>query len=215
VTAEGRVALPDVRELLFADLPPLTAIERFAAVPSMHALAQAVAREDTEAARTAFEPLAASPETRVRLQAWTLARRAGIEPPAGPARLARGVVVDVGLDGGTDTLAGYDDGSARYLNQGGGAVVWDARDATIDAAVRALVDAGQAVADASGPLDGPRPPAPGPGGGAIWILTENGIHLGMGPFGALAADRIGGPVIGAATELMRLLIERSQGEASR
>jgi hypothetical protein len=206
---KGRVALPDIRELLFADLPPLAAIERFGAVPDMHALAQAVVREDADAARAAFAPLAEGPGTRTRLQAWSLARRVGIEPPPETAHRARGVVVDIGLDGGTDTLAGFEDGSARYLNQGGGAVVWDMRDPHIDEAVRALIAAGQAVADASGPLDGPRPPAPDRGAGAIWILTDAGVHAGIGPFGALSADPLGGPVIAAATGLMRLLVERS------
>ncbi len=199
-----------LRDQLFADLPPLGVIERFGGVPGLLALAQAVVREDEPTALAAFDELREAPETRVRLQAWSLARRIGIEPAPEDARLARGVIVDVGLDSGTDTLAGFEDGSARYLNQAGGAVVWDAHDEPIDEAVRALLAAGQAVADASGPLDGPRPPAPGPGGGAIWILTDAGTHLGMGPFGALSTDAIAGPVIAAAIELMRLLIERSQ-----
>jgi hypothetical protein len=66
-----------------------------------------------------------------------------------------------------------------------------------------LIQAGQEVAERSGPLDGPRPPAPPAGGASIWLLTDGGIHLGSGPFGALAADPLGGPVIAAATELMR------------
>ena len=42
----GGVALPEIRELLFADLPPLTAIETFAAVADLRDLALAAARED-------------------------------------------------------------------------------------------------------------------------------------------------------------------------
>ena len=116
--------LPDLRELLFADLPPLTVLEQFAASPDLHELAGAVAREDAERARTLVDRvIAGTTETRIRLQAWSLARRVDIEPTADDARRARGVVIDVGLDGGLDTLAGYEDGTARYLNQGGGAIV--------------------------------------------------------------------------------------------
>ncbi len=211
MTASDGVSLPEIRELLFADLPPLGVIERFADVPDLLALANAVVREDEERARDRAAPVLAATETRVRLQGWSLARRVGIEPGGETAGQARGVVVDVGLENGVDTLAGYEDGSARYLNQGGGAVVWDAEDARIGAAVRTMLTAGQAVADVTGPLDEPRPAPPGTGDGAIWILTDGGNHLAMGPFAGLAADPVAGPVIAAAIELMRLLIERSQG----
>jgi hypothetical protein len=210
-----RVALPEIRELLFADLPPLTAIETFAAVPDLHDLARAAAREHEGGARASLDRvLEGATESRIRLQAWSLARRVGIEPPPEEARHVRGVVVDVGFDAGTDTLAGFEDGTARYLNQGGGGIVWETQDATISAGIQALLAAGQAVAERSGPLDGPRPPVPPSGGASIWLLTDGGIHLGTGPFGALAADPLGGPVIGAATELMRLLIERSHSSSS-
>ena len=206
----GDVALPGIRELLFADLPPLTAIETFAAAVDLRDLAQAAIREDEPAAREILARIVdETTESRVHLQAWSLARRAGIEPPSDDARLVRGVVVDVGFDAGTDTIAGYEDGTARYLNQGGGGIVWETADETIGASIQALIGAGQAIAERSGPLDGPRPPAPPSGGASIWLLTDGGIHLGSGPFGALAADPIGGPVIAAATELMRLLIARS------
>ena len=206
----GGVALPEVRELLFADLPPLTAIETFAAAADLRDLAQASAREDEAGAREILARIVdGTTESRVRLQAWSLARRVGIEPPPDDARRVRGVVVDVGFDAGTDTLAGYDDGTARYLNQGGGGIVWETVDESIGVSIQGLIQAGQAVAERSGPLDGPRPPAPPSGGASIWLLTDGGIHLGSGPFGALAADPLGGPVIAAATDLMRLLIERS------
>ena len=157
---------PELRELLFADLAPAEALVRFAEVEPLRALADAAGRGDAPAARRQLDALLAGPgvETRLRLQAWTLARAAGIAPPADDAHVARGVVVDMGLDEGTDTLAGYADGSARYFNQSGAAVVWDAPgDAAIGAAIRQLLAAGQAIVDATGPLDGPRPPVPGPG----------------------------------------------------
>jgi hypothetical protein len=209
VADSGTVPLPEIREVLFADLPPLTVLEQFAAVPELYALAGAVAREDGVGARPLLDRvLDTMTESRIRLQAWSLARRVGIEPGPEEARQVRGVVIDVGLDEGTDTLAGYDDGTARYLNQGGGAIVWEARDEAIGAVIRELIAAGQAVAERTGPLDGPRPAAPPAGYAAIWLLADGGIHLGAGPFQTLATDPLGGPVIGAGTDLMRQLIER-------
>ena len=136
----GDVALPEIRELLFADLPPLTAMETFAAVADLRDLAQAAAREDEPAAREILARIVdGTTESRVRLQAWSLARRVGIEPSSDDARRVRGVVVDVGFDAGTDTLAGYEDGTARYLNQGGGGIVWETADETIGASIQALI----------------------------------------------------------------------------
>ena len=207
--------LPDIRELLFADLPPLTVLEQFAADPDLHELAGTVAREDEVGAQAALDRvLSRATETRIHLQAWSLARRIGIEPAAEDGRRARGVVIDVGLDRGLDTLAGYEDGTARYLNQAGGAIVWEARDPSIDDAINALITSAQAVVERSGPLDGPRPAAPPAGYAAIWILTDNGIHLGAGPFQTLATDALGGPVIASGTDLMRQLIERQANQPS-
>jgi hypothetical protein len=73
------MALPEIRELLFADLPPLTAIETFAAVADLRDLARAAAREDASGASEILARIVeGTTESRVRLQAWALARRAGI-----------------------------------------------------------------------------------------------------------------------------------------
>ena len=45
------------------------------------------------------------------------------EQPSDPARLY-GVVVDMPVDDGLDTLAGYADGSCRYVNHSGKVLVW-------------------------------------------------------------------------------------------
>ena len=72
----GGVALPEIRELLFADLAPLTAMETFAAVPDLRDLAQAAAREDEPTAREILARIVdGTTESRVHLQAWSLARR--------------------------------------------------------------------------------------------------------------------------------------------
>jgi hypothetical protein len=225
MTGRDRVPLGPIRELLFADLdvagvrrtfrpadPPDddTAPDPGAALLALTDAVEGGDRGDIEARLKLL--LATGPESRVRLQAWSLARAAGVEP-GGDAHRVRGAIVEMGLDRGVDTVAAYEDGSARYLNQGGGGVFWEAAEpegGEIRSAISRLLEAAQVVADATGPLDGRRPGPPEQGNAAIWLLTDGGIHLGMGPADALTQDALGGPVIAAAVGLMSALIDRAR-----
>src|SRR6267142_5896966 len=66
-------------------------------------------------------------ESRQLLQAWHFLRQAGFPPPADQAKLVLGVVAQMPVQGSHDLLAAYRDGSARYLNYSGKAVVWEDR----------------------------------------------------------------------------------------
>lgn len=215
-----RVALPAIRDLLFADLDAEGALRVFGTGPRpspLATLAAAVGRGDKPAARVALaDVLIRHPESRLWLQAWALAREVGL-PLSDTSDRARGVVVEMGLDAGVDTVAGYDDGSARYLNQTGGGVFWEAQatpDLVIVAAVDALLAAGQAVVDGRAPLTLVRPGAPDRGAASITVLTEAGFHVGTGPADELGQDRLGGPVFDAAVALMIALIDMSQKSGS-
>jgi hypothetical protein len=215
-----RVALPGIRELLFADLDAEGALRVFGAGPRpapLATMATAVARGDKAAARVALaDVLIRHPETRLWLQAWTLARQVGL-PLSDTSDRARGVVVEMGLDEGVDTVAGFDDGSARYLNQAGGGVFWDGQanpDLVIVAAIDALLAAGQEVVDGKAPLAALRPAPPARGAITITILTEEGFRVGMGPADELSQDRLGAPVFDAAVALMIALIDVSQKSGS-
>jgi hypothetical protein len=151
-------------------------------------------------------------ETRVHLLAWHALRSLGIEPPLETAGHVRGVIVEVGLDGGTDVVTAYEDHTARYFNHGGGAIVWETPgDAEIDGLIDAYLAAGQAVAEVTGPFDQPLPPPALAGTATILLLTDAGIHLGAGPVDAIMSDALGGQVTAAALSLMNALIERSGG----
>lgn len=215
-----RVALPAIRDLLFADLDAEGAMRVFGASPRpspLATLAAAAARRDKPAARVALaDVLIRHPESRLWLQAWTLAREVGL-PLSDTSDRARGVVVEMGLEAGVDTVAGYDDGSARYLNQTGGGVFWEAQaipDVVIVSAIDALLAAGQAVVDGQAPLTLARPGPPVHGAAAITVLTEAGFHVGTGPADELSQDRLGGPVFDAAVALMIALIDVSQKSGS-
>jgi hypothetical protein len=209
-----------MRDLLFADLDSIMALRVYALGPRpspIVAMAEAVNRRDVAAARVALaDVLIRHPESRLWLQAWALAREAGL-PPSDTTRRVRGVVVEMGLDLGVDTVAGYDDGSARYLNQAGGGVFWDGQppDVVIVAAVDALLAAGQAAIEANVPRAAVRP-GPAPHGTAmVAILTEGGIYFGAGPADVLSRDPYGGPAITAAIKLMVAMIDMAQKRGSK
>ena len=139
-------------------------------------------------------------------------RAVGERPGGNDAKHLYGVVVEVSMPpDGLDLLAAYEDGTARYYNYSGAGVVWDRPDASLDPAVSALLEAGRTLVTQIGPWEGERAPAPRGSDVRVSLLTPSGPHFGQGPFDALAADNLGGPVIAAATRLMQELIAKAEG----
>ena len=128
----------------------------------------------------------------------------------GEGKRLYGVVVEVGMENGLDILAAYVDGTARYFNYTGAAIIWERPDGPLDTTVETLLVLGQRVANEIGPWDGDRPAAPAAGEVRINLLVPSGLHFGQGKFEQLASDGMGGPLIAAATELMQALITKSQ-----
>jgi hypothetical protein len=205
-----------LREVLFGDVP----LGEWAAAgtgepwASFRAAAEASTRQDSVAARAALQGVLARPglESRHYLEAWSGLRALGVAPPDAEAKRVFGVVLDVPLSGGLDTLAAYEDRSARYLNQAGGAVVWDTTgaDAGVDARVEAFLAAGRTLAAVIGPWEGARPPLP-PDTARVSLLTPSGLHFGQGPLAALSREPIAVPLFEAGTALMQALVERAGG----
>jgi hypothetical protein len=179
------------------------------------------AREDLASGREAqaierLEALVETPglESRHTLQAWHFLRQLGVAPPDGEAKDVYGVVVEVTLEEGTDIVAAYVDHTARYFNYGGGAVIWESPDDSLDAAIDDLLGAGERIIRRIGPWNEARPPAPPRGQARLSMLTPSGLHFGQAPFDVLMGDEMGGPILAAATRLMRALIEKSRGAAA-
>lgn len=149
-------------------------------------------------------------ESRHYLQAWHFLKQMGQQPPDDEAKRLYGVVVEVGLDDGLDILAAYVDGTARYFNYSGAAIIWERPDASLDAPLETLMKLAQRVVNEIGSWDGDRPPVPAAGDVRINFLVPAGLHFGQGKFEDLARDSRGGPLIAAATELMQALIARSE-----
>jgi hypothetical protein len=126
-------------------------------------------------------------------------------PTAGPKEL-RGVVVEVGIDGGLDLLAAYADHTARYYNHSGAGVVWERPDGSLDAQIDALLAAARPLCDFVEPWAGELPAPPPVDEARINMLTPAGVRFGQGPWDDLAQAG-GGQVLAAATQLMRSLID--------
>jgi len=124
-----------------------------------------------------------------------------------------GVIVEVGMDEGLDVLAAYEDGTARYINYSEKLIVWDARTSESDEIIADLFSVARPLVDMIGPWNGERREPPTPGNARLTFLVSNGLYFGEGPFNALHADALGGPVIDGAVKLMTFLIENAKDQS--
>lgn len=118
-----------------------------------------------------------------------------------PRRVLLGVVVEVPLDTGLDTLAVYADGSARFIHGSGHMSFVEGRDHPVYPAVQRLLAAAQAVVDCIGPADHARRPAPQQNLRMSFIVSD-GLYYGEGPMQVLMNDPMGGPVVNGAAEVL-------------
>jgi hypothetical protein len=210
----------ELRELLFGDVPlsdwkPRDGAPQPGAPWSGFEMARsAKASGDSAGCVAALRSVLVTPnlETRHCLQAWHFLRQLGIRPETGDAKRVLGVVLEVHLKAGLDTLAAYADGGARYINHGGHLVVWEAVDSTISKLIDDLLSEAQRVADMIGPWEEPRRGPPPKGHVRLNMLTASGLHFGEGPFASLSEDPMRGPLIAAGTRLMTALISRAEAK---
>jgi hypothetical protein len=141
-------------------------------------------------------------ESRVRLLACHVLRTQGIDVPT---RELLGVVIEVPLDGGLDTLAAYVDGSVRYFHHSGKVEMVEPMNALLPL-VKRLAEASAAVVSRIGPWDRARLPAPRPGKVRLSFLVSDGLYFGEGDMQVMMRDGMAGPIIAHATELMQAVI---------
>jgi hypothetical protein len=208
---------PNIRETLFGDMPISAWIGLGQNHPGEPWSSFSRARDFLESGREqqAAEQLQGitqmdGVESRQVLQAWHFLRQLGVAPPQNGAKLVYGVVVEVGMEAGSDIVAAYADHSARYINYSGAAIIWEHPERSLDGMIDALLGAGASIIHRIGPWDGARPGAPASGEARISMLTPSGLHFGQAPYEALAADEMGSPILKAALDLMQALIERSK-----
>lgn len=198
-----------LRELLFGDLPleswPASGDSAGELPWSLFAQARAALEAgEPDKAIQAWVSVLGTPglECRHYLQAWHFLRQQGAAPQADQAKYVYGVVIEVGMDEGLDVLAAYQDGTARYLNYTGAAIIWEHPNDTLDAEIGQLLRAAQEVAQRIGPWENERPGPPRSGYVRLNMLTPSGLHFGEGPYSALAQDPMGGAILNAGVALM-------------
>jgi hypothetical protein len=206
-------SLNSVRETLFGDLPrdrwPEGRAESFPWTAFADARSHLADSRPADAVASWRAVLAhAGLESRHYLQAWHFLRQQDQGPPPEAVKQVLGVVVEVGMPRGLDILAAYADRSARYYNFSGAAVVWERPDDSLDALVEQLLGAGAGVAARIGPWKAARPPAPKAGQVRLSLLTPSGLHFGQGPLDGFQRDPLAGPVLQAATQLLRALTRK-------
>jgi hypothetical protein len=146
-------------------------------------------------------------ESRQTLQAWNFLRGAGVEPPDDQAKLVLGVVAEMPVQTGHDVLAGYRDGSVRYLNYSGKVVVVEDRTIIgVQGPLRAWLAIAQDMVHAIGPWDQPALPALPAGHGRILMLTPSGPHFGQAQADALTGDPFAARFLGAAVGLLQAVL---------
>jgi hypothetical protein len=183
VTAYDQPALNELYNLLFADDPA--------------AFADLIGEQDPATLAADDEA-----ESRLRVAAFRLLKAAGAPPPIQPPLL--GVIVEVALEAGLDTLAAYADDRLRYINHGGGVSIVEAG-SPLAAQVEAVMLAAAPVVAAIGPWQGDRQPPPPTGQARLTFLVGAELYFGQGPAAALAGDALAGPVLRTATTLLAVL----------
>ncbi|MBL0334857.1 MAG: hypothetical protein IPP73_05945 [Chitinophagaceae bacterium] len=157
----------------------------------------------------ALEKIAADPdmESRIRLLAYRRLASLGI-PIA--EKILLGVIVEVDMEQGLDTLAVYADGSARLIGQAENMIIWEQRTKESDELISQLFNDSKNVVAMIGPWTEDRLPHPAAGEVRLNFLVSDGYYFGQGPFAVLSKDAMGGPVIATATDLLVFLVTHGE-----
>jgi hypothetical protein len=144
-------------------------------------------------------------ESRIRLWSWNALRRLGEPPGEDHAARVEGVVVEVEVGKGVDTLAAYADGTARYLLHTGAKVIWDAPDKRLAPAIAAVIAAaGEARAEIPA---GRLPGEPGAGLARFTLLTPAGPRAIEEPIAEVSSPSSPrAPLFAAATTLLEEIL---------
>ena len=184
--------------LTFCDTPELYG--EWAADPALAAIF--AARFDERAVRN----IADQPGVESRLRALAY-NRLRAEHKSVPPKVLLGVVAEIPLDRGLDTLGAYLDGRVRYVNGTGKRVVLEHDEPALRPHRLALFKASQEVVDETEPFPGVRLAPPKKGDVRLSFVASDGFYVGQAEFKALENDLLGGPILRAAGALMTAVIE--------
>lgn len=148
-------------------------------------------------------------EIRQKLWTWKALRALGEKPPPGSADEVHGVVLEVPVDGWSDTLGAYSDGRVRYVNGKQGVLIWEVPDDEhIGPLVKSLLDAARPLVKKSRLLEKHLPPAEGVY--RVTVLTFGGLRVVEGSVAAVERDRELSAVNAAGTRLFLALLKEQE-----
>jgi hypothetical protein len=142
------------------------------------------------------------PETRVELFVWSGLRELGEKPDPKSGTEVLGVIIEVPMSGGYDTLAAYADGSARYLNYSSSGIFWDKPDDIIKSLCTNFIKSTLPASGSAKPRNGVSLPKTGT---QVTLLTRSGNYVITAPPES---------VMNAGAKLMIELIHRSKEKKS-
>lgn len=209
--------MSDLRELLFATQKPeevVATVDR-RKVPLREpwisfddAVAARRAGREGEAAKALRRVLKTGREIRPWLWALNGLRSLGTPPAELWAGTVFGVVVEVPMPGGLDTMAAYSDGSARYINHAGKIIVWDMpAPSVLHPQFAALFPA---AVELSRDWPPGRPERPEANQVGIAILSSDGPLFSMAPLAQDGVSGPAGPVFAAASQLLAALVAAAE-----
>ncbi len=150
---------------------------------------------------------ASNADSRARALAASLLRARG----ASIVRLCTlGVVVEVALPQGLESLAAYADGAVRYIDATGDAAVFDSGPDEARKLAREMVAHGETFAQRREAWLQPRLPPPRGGELRVSVLVTDGPRFVDGSFASLQTDSDVAAIVGRATRLLRRLQQRSR-----
>jgi hypothetical protein len=190
-----------IYQLLFCDIPELFR-PRSPAAPAPWQETLFAAQPDATAVRKLAEDQ--NQESRCRVLAYNWLRKNGL--PAA-AKEFLGVIVEVPLEGGPDTLAAYADGSVRYINSTGKIVIMDSAPAAVSAQAANLLAVSRTAIAQLGPWQGARLAPPKRGNARMTFLVSDGLYFGEGPLPGIDRDQIGKPIFFEAGKLLGLVVD--------
>ena len=159
-----------------------------------------------DAATTQKELLAAtaSPETRVRLIAWTALRQLGVQPEAEDAWGVRGVAVETGAG----MVAVYEDGRLRWLDGEGNAGALESQSREMARLAKSIMAAAETAMKSTRPMPHADASPLGKDRERLTVLTYAGFYVidAHGP--SLTEEHPASAPLAASRELLHILSTR-------
>lgn len=146
-------------------------------------------------------------ESRVRMLAFNRLRDMN---ESVPKKGLLGVIIEVGMKDGLDTLAVFSDGGIRYINYTGNMAVFEGgAPPQIKDKAKTVLDASHKIVNAIGPWEKKRLPPPKEGMIRMTFLVSDGLYFGEGELRIMQTEQLAAPLVKSSGELLQLVVDSS------